>query len=147
MTTLLPGQDTFHWGYVTHHKNQDPLLQQFPSTWWLQPPMPFQGWSPQSSKRRIMTMCLILDHLPIAVRPTPVAHPRATVAPHQPRDWWDNGYGLQQDQWQFFKQRWLNRVRQHTKCHTVSKMDQYAMYWGSYVSQGSKWTTLTIFGR
>ena len=32
-----------------------------------------------------MTMCLILDRLPIAVRPTPVAHPRAALAPRQPR--------------------------------------------------------------
>ena len=30
-------------------------------------------------------MCLILDCLPIAVRPTPVAHPRAALAPHQLR--------------------------------------------------------------
>ena len=62
-------------------------------------------------------------------------------------DQWDNRYSLQQDQWQFFKQRWLNGVRQRTKCPTISKTDQYIMYWGSYVSQGSKWTTLTIFGR
>ena len=32
-----------------------------------------------------MTMCLTLDRLPIAVRPTPVAHPRAALALHQPR--------------------------------------------------------------
>ena len=31
-----------------------------------------------------MTMCLILDRLPIAVRPTPVAHLRAGLAPRQP---------------------------------------------------------------
>ena len=30
-------------------------------------------------------MCLILDRLPIAVRPTPVAHRRAALAPRQPR--------------------------------------------------------------
>ena len=30
-------------------------------------------------------MCLILDCLPIAVRPTPVAHHRAALAPRQPR--------------------------------------------------------------
>ena len=30
-------------------------------------------------------MCLILDHLLIAVRPTPVAHWRAALAPHQSR--------------------------------------------------------------
>ena len=30
-------------------------------------------------------MCLILDCLPIAVRPTPVAHWRAALAPRQPR--------------------------------------------------------------
>ena len=30
--------------------------------------MPFQGQRQQSSERRIMTMCLILDRLPIAVR-------------------------------------------------------------------------------
>ena len=30
-------------------------------------------------------MCLILDRLPIAVRPTPVAHMRAALAPRQPR--------------------------------------------------------------
>ena len=84
MTTLLLGQDTFHWGYETHHKNQDHLLQRFPSTQWLQLPMPFQGQRQQSSERRIMTMCLILDRLPIAVRPTPVAHRRAALAPRQP---------------------------------------------------------------
>ena len=86
MTTLLPGQDTFHWGYETHHKNQDHLPQHFPSTQWLQPPMPFQGRRQQSSERRIMTMCLILDRLPIAVRQTPVAHGRAALAPRQPRE-------------------------------------------------------------
>ena len=32
-----------------------------------------------------MTMCLILDRLPIAVRLTPVAHRRAALAPRQPR--------------------------------------------------------------
>ena len=41
--------------------------------------MPFQGLRQQSSERRIMTMCLILDHLPIAVQPTPVAHQRAAL--------------------------------------------------------------------
>ena len=30
-------------------------------------------------------MCLILDRLQIAVRPTPVAHHRAALAPRQPR--------------------------------------------------------------
>ena len=40
-----------------------------------------------------------------------------------------------------------NGVRQHTKCPTISKADQYTVYCGSYVSQGSKWTSLTIFGR
>ena len=39
----------------------------------------------QSSERRIMTMCLILDCLPIAVQLTPVAHRRAALAPCQPR--------------------------------------------------------------
>ena len=29
-------------------------------------------------------MCLILDRLPIAVRPTPMAHRRAALAPRQP---------------------------------------------------------------
>ena len=29
-------------------------------------------------------MCLILDYLPIAVQPTPVAHQRAALAPRQP---------------------------------------------------------------
>ena len=85
MTTLLPRQDTFHWSYETHHKNQDHLPQHFRSTQWLQPPMPFQGRRQQSSERRIMTMCLILDRLPIAVQPTPVAHRRAALAPRQPR--------------------------------------------------------------
>ena len=85
MTTLLPGQDTFHWGYETHHKNQDHFPQSFPLTRWLQPPMPFKGRRQESSEKRIMTMCLILDRLPIAVRPTPVAHPRAALAPRQPR--------------------------------------------------------------
>ena len=85
MTTLLLGQDTFHWGYKTHHKNQDYLPQCFPLTRWLQPPMPFQGRRQQSSKKRIMTMCLIPDCLPIAVRPIPVAHWRTALAPHQPR--------------------------------------------------------------
>ena len=47
--------------------------------------MPFEGRRQQSSKRRIMTMCLILDCLPIAVRPTPVAHRSAALAPRQPR--------------------------------------------------------------
>ena len=47
--------------------------------------MPFQGGRQQSSEKRIMTMCLILDCLPIAVRPTPVAHHRAALAPHQPQ--------------------------------------------------------------
>ena len=32
-----------------------------------------------------MTLCLILDRLPIAVRPTPVAHWRAALAPRQPQ--------------------------------------------------------------
>ena len=47
--------------------------------------MPFQSQRQQSSEKRIMTMCLILDHLPIAVRPTPVAHHKAALAPRQPR--------------------------------------------------------------
>ena len=46
--------------------------------------MPFQGWRQQSSEKRIMTMCLILDHLPIAVQLTPVAHRRAALAPRHP---------------------------------------------------------------
>ena len=147
MTTLLLGQDTFHWGYETHHKNLEHPPQRFPSTRWLQPPMPFRGRRQQSSERRIMTMYLILDRLPIAVRLTPVAHRRAALAPCQPQGLWDDRYGLQRDQWQFFKQQWLNRVRQCTKHPTISKMDQYTVYWGSYVNQGSKRTTFTIFGR
>ena len=47
--------------------------------------MPFQGRRPQSSERRIMTMCLILDRPLIAVRLTPVAHRRAALAPRQPQ--------------------------------------------------------------
>ena len=73
MTTLLLGQDTFHWGYETHHKNQDHFPQSSLLTRWLQPPMPFQGRRQHSSEKRIMTMCLILDRLLIAVRLTPVA--------------------------------------------------------------------------
>ena len=34
MTTLLLGQDTFHWGYETHHKNQDHFPQSFHLTRW-----------------------------------------------------------------------------------------------------------------
>ena len=51
----------------------------------LQPLMPFQGQRQQSSERRIMTMCLIRDRLPIAVRLTAVAHWRAALTPGQPR--------------------------------------------------------------
>ena len=73
-------------------------------------------------------MCLILDRLPIAVWPTPVAHLRAALAPRQPRGPMRRQIRPPVRPVAVLQAAMAHRVRQCTKHPTVSKTGQYTMY-------------------